>query len=260
MSKLYQVQQDFQSYLLGQCDAQSMLPHIAERPGLSVDDRLGIYYNAYRIRLCEALSEAYEKTHIYLGDELFEKAALAYIDAHPSETRNMRWFGQQFAGFLRHWLNEFPAVAELAEFEWTLNLAFDAQDENILNLSDIAKISEAEWNAITFRCVASHYFLHFHWNSVAIWVALNQEETPPAPTSSDAPQIWLIWRNQLQPNFRSVKNEEFQALTGMQEGKSFSQVCATAAENNPAAITQIAAWLQTWIGEALLTNLEIEAF
>lgn len=254
MSSLRTVQKDFQSYILGQCDAQSMQSHIAERPGLGVDERLRIYYNAYRIRLSEALSDTYEKTHIYLGDAMFESACLAYIDTHPSQTRNMRWFGAQFAPFLSTWLPDYPVIAELAEFEWTLNLAFDAPDQPPLSFADLGKIAETEWNTIRFQCVASHYFLHFHWNAAAIWIALNQASTPPAPENIETPQTWLIWRNHLQPNFRSMSNTEYQALSGMQNGASFSEVCATAAENNPEAVEQIAGWLQSWIGEALLAN------
>lgn len=256
MSTLQLVQQDFQGYVLGQRSAADMQKHVAERPGLSIDDRLSIYYNAYRIRLSEALSDAYEKTHIYLGDALFENVCRAYIDAHPSQTRNMRWFGAQFAPFLKTCLPDYPVVAELAEFEWTLNLAFDAADEPPLSFADLGQISEQQWNTVRFQCVASHHFLHFHWNAVAIWLALNKEESPPEAEREQVAQTWLIWRNQLQPNFRSIAATEYEALSGMQAGQSFSEVCATAAANNPEAIEQIAGWLQSWIGEAVLAGFK----
>src|SRR3954470_15703051 len=63
--------------------------------------RLGIYHDAYRLRLVEVLGKDYPVLRKYLGDESFDGAALAYLTAHPSTFRNVRWFGRRFAEFLR---------------------------------------------------------------------------------------------------------------------------------------------------------------
>ena len=70
----------------------------------SASRRLAIYYDAYRLRLLEALDSNYPILHSWMGDDEFEKLGLAYLDAHPSTHFSIRYFG--------HRLSEFPASAE----------------------------------------------------------------------------------------------------------------------------------------------------
>jgi hypothetical protein len=249
---LDQLQQDFQDFILDPNGTNGVALHIAERPGLATSERLSIYHNGYRIRLREALSEAYEKTHSYLGDDLFYDACNGYIEKHPSHQRSLRWYGDRFASFLGEQLRDFPAVAELAAFEWALGLAFDAADQPVLTLEQCRQFSAADWATISFDCQASVQFSQLRWNSVAIWLGLNEEQTPPAMEACESSVPWLIWRKNQQAHFRSLSVEEHQALLGLQAGSSFAEVCAIAATSNPDATTQIAGWLQTWINEEVL--------
>jgi len=54
------------------------------RPPLSVADRLGIYRNAYRVRLIEALDDTYPVLHALLGDEVFIALSWEFVADHPS--------------------------------------------------------------------------------------------------------------------------------------------------------------------------------
>lgn len=254
MTSLDTIQQDFQNFVLGQLDETGMLPHIAATSGLATRARLSIYYDAYRIRLREALSEAFDKTHRYLGDDLFYELCAAYIEQHPSQKRNLRWYGAQFSDFLAQQLKDYLVVSELAAFEWALSLAFDAEDQVILTLADLATLDEAAWGTIGFHCQASVHFLDTYWNSVPIWLALNEEQTPPVAMKGDVSVSWLIWRKQLQPHFRSLSGAEHQALLGLCAGHSFSDVCTVAATNNPDVTEQIAGWLHTWVTEEVFSR------
>jgi Putative DNA-binding domain len=256
------LQQMFQDFILGQHDEAAILPHIAQRTGLSCAERLSIYSNAYRIRLHDALSEAYDKTHRYLGDELFDAAANGYVEQNPSQWSNLRWYGASFPAFLQHYLPEHPVVAELAAFEWALSLAFDAEDQAILPLSALAQVQEHEWESIGFECHASVRFLPLHSNCVAIWLALadtndtNEAEqpgtAPPDPDWKELAQPWLIWRKNLQPHFRCLSQAENMALCKLQTGQSFAEVCAMVAANEPESAAQIGHWLQTWLTDEVL--------
>src|SRR5512137_2036004 len=103
------------------------------------DTRLGIYRNAYRLRLAEVLRTDYEVLHAYLGDELFDALAREYIAAHPSTFRNVRWFGGKLAECLRSAprFAEHPELADLAQFEWSLGQAFDAPDEDAIGFEAV---------------------------------------------------------------------------------------------------------------------------
>jgi hypothetical protein len=245
------VQQQFQRFLLDQCDHAEMASHVAVRPGLPIQERLAIYHNAYRWRLRDALSDTFEQTHNYLGDKFFDEAVGDYITASPSTTRNLRWYGATLPAFLAQAtvLADYPEAAELAAFEWALGLAFDADDQSVLTLADLAHIAPESWDSIGFDCHASVNFLLVHSNCDAIWMALKADEDPPEATWNPQPQAWLVWRKDQTSYFRLISHDEYLALAALQRGHSFAQVCNDAA---PEADELIGTWLQTWIADGVL--------
>lgn len=252
------IQADFQDYILAPgTETPAIASAIAEQFGLKANDRLAIYHNAYRARLSEALSEAYEKTHSYLGDDLFAQMCDDYIEQTPSRSSNLRWYGDAFPAYLAQALGEHPCVAELALFEWTLGRAFDAEDAVLLTADELRRPTPAQWEQISFTLHPSVQLLRLQWNVIPIWLALDQEQTPPDAIVTAESASWLIWRKQLQPHFRSLDRFEAIALFGLQQGQSFSSVCEQAAESaGEQDITlKIATWLQTWLGDAVLTRI-----
>ncbi|MBJ7309734.1 putative DNA-binding domain-containing protein [Rugamonas sp. CCM 8940] len=269
MSSLAALQADFQQYVLDdvaaagrpQLDgdgtgaaASQVRPAIAgavrEQFGLDAMARLAIYHNAYRARLREALGEAYDKTWSYLGDELFAELADAYLQAHPSSFRNLRWYGAGFAGHLALALPEHPCVAELARLEWALGLAFDAADTPAVGAADVAGLAPQEWADITFQLHPSACLLTMEWNTVALWRALGAAEEPPEAVAAATPQDWLVWRHAQQPHFRSLDAGEALALRRIGRGDSFGAVCAAAGAAQTAAL---AGQLRHWLAQEVLS-------
>jgi hypothetical protein len=260
---LQETQSAFQAYVLG-AHHEKEIKHaitelIADQFGLSAERRLAIYYDAYRIRLCEALSEAFDKTHAYVGEEVFAELSIGYIEKHPSHFRNLRWFGDAFPAFVAQALPDHPVVAELAGFEWALGVAFDAADAPALPAEEVERLGADDWEHIGFLLQPSQQLLSMHWNVPAIWLALgadSQEEVPPDAVFSEAACTWLIWRRNLQAHFRSLDSCEASALRGLAQGLSFSRVCADAAYLSDEDVTpQIAGWLHGWLSESILTGV-----
>lgn len=262
---LNQLQRQFQDYLLspaqdgGAHTANCIRSVIADQFGLPANERLTIYHNAYRVRLRQALEEAFGKTHLYLGDDLFAQMCDSYIQVQPSAFRNLRWYGNQFPRFLAQNMEAHPAVAELAAFEWALGWAFDADDATTLCADDVRHLAPEQWGNIGFTLHPSVQIAGMHSNAVAIWLALENEQTPPDAISTAGTSHWLVWRKQLQPRFRSMTRFETCALQALQSGQSFSTVCAAAGESaEEQEITlQIAGWLQTWLNEAVLMGYKL---
>src|SRR5229473_8390591 len=127
-TRLRQLQRELQSHLLG--EPSSIADAIADAPPLSVADRLGIYRNAYRIRLIEALDDTYPVLHAVLGDEVFVALGEKFVAAHPSVHRSIRWYGGELSEFLKQCrpYAEQPILSEFALLEWTLAEVFDAAD------------------------------------------------------------------------------------------------------------------------------------
>jgi hypothetical protein len=259
---LHRLQADFQNYVLGaDTERPEILCDIAAHYGLKADDRLAIYYNAYRARLHDALSSSFDKTHAYVGDELFAELCAAYAQIHPSHFRNMRWYGDCFAEFVKQALPDHPVVSELAAFEWALGLSFDAADAPVLTTEALAAIGADAWESIGFHLQPSLQILQLQWNATEIWLALEHGETPPEAVFANEPVHWLVWRKDLQPHFRSLGEHETRALCGLQQGLSFAEICSVAANDTDQedASMQVAGWLQIWVNEAVLAGVNYSA-
>ncbi|MEO5702364.1 MAG: DNA-binding domain-containing protein [Gammaproteobacteria bacterium] len=259
MSHLVQIQKGFQDYLLAPSAVPGMDQHIVGTVQTSAQLRLDIYADAYRLRLEEALGNDFEALHSLLGDEQFYKLCLKYIDAHPSQHFSLRYFGQHMSAFLR--LNEpystQPMLAELAEFEWALIDAFDAQDSAVVSIEDMGMLAPEAWPEMRFDMHDSVRRLEFAWNVQSLWSALKEETTPEPPKKNEVPQSWLIWRSDLVPYFRALTAPEAWALDAACGGMKFSLLCeglCVWVEEDQAAATA-AGFLYRWVSDGLIKQV-----
>src|ERR1700680_816161 len=125
-TRLRQLQRDPQDHLLG--EPSSIADAVVDAPPLPTLARLGIYRNAYRVRLIDALGDTYTVLHALLRHEVFVALGEEFVGAHPSVHRSIRWYGGELAEFLGQYppYAEQPILAELALLEWTLAEGFDA--------------------------------------------------------------------------------------------------------------------------------------
>jgi hypothetical protein len=222
---LRELQQDLQRHLLG--EASTVTAAIVDAPPLPAAERLAIYRNAYQVRLIDALHDTHPILHGLLGDEAWLALGEAYVAAHPSGFRSIRWYGGELADFLVHcppFCDE-PILAEVALLEWTLAEVFDAQDAEALQRPALAAVDPAAWGSLTFKFHPSLRRLEFSWNTAAVWKAMSADETPPRPEVAAAPVPWLLWRQNLQNYFRSMSGAESAALDAALRGRTFGEIC-----------------------------------
>ena len=218
------LQLQFQQHLLGRGDAAELLVGTPARRRLG----LGIYANAYRLRLLDTLSDAYQKTEAVMGEAAFEAAAFGYITTHPPTTRSLRWYGGQFSTWLANQYPEAPALAEMARLDWALRTAFDGPDSPVLDATALGAIEPGAWATLRLVLVPTTEWLTFSHNTVAVWQALDDDESPPPLAASPIEVDWLVWRKGLQPHFRSLHRVEAALLRAIQEGGSFARACTIA--------------------------------
>lgn len=250
---LADVQRDLHDYLLDAGDA--VVPRIRSGGRIAVAQRLGIYHNAYRVRLADTLRDTYEKTWAYLGDARFELCALAYIDAHPPRHRSLRDYGAHFPDWLAA---QFPGdldIAELARMDWQLRQAFDGPDAVPLGLDALGTIAPERWETLGFAGVPTLALLPLTFNTPAIWAALDRDESPPAAQTLREPAGLCVWRRAWQPHFRTLDAAEYRALQQVQLERRFASVCQTLADSCDDAQTRIARYLQTWLNDGLIARV-----
>jgi hypothetical protein len=225
-ASLRALQQDLQRHLLGEDGAVASA--IVDAPPLRAADRLAIYHNAYRVRLIEALDDTYPKLHAALGDEMFCALGEAFVAAHPSVYRSIRWYGRELAGYLAGEppFAEQPILAELARLEWMLAEVFDSRDAEPVDRSALSAIEPSGWGAIRLELHPSVRRLDLEWNAVPVWQALSREESPPDPEHGGHAVPWLLWRQNLGNYFRSMTADEAAALESARRGDTFAGICA----------------------------------
>jgi hypothetical protein len=261
MNTLDALQNHFQCYILGADPT-----FIREIAGADDDyrrTRLGIYYNAYRLRLIAALETDYEVLKAFVGDSRFKELALAYVQAHPSQFRNLRWYGDTMAGFLRNdaRFSAEPLLSELAEFEWAQGLAFDAPDTPLVSFDDLASVPPDEWADIRFIQHPSLHLIKPNWNVVAIWHAHTDGKTLPAAVSGEQAYFIAVWRKDYKSFFRTLEHDESLLWQALANGTGFGDACAELASatgiNEEEAPLRAAQLLRNWVDEGWIQSYEI---
>jgi hypothetical protein len=257
VTTLRQLQQELQCHLLG--EGSAIAEAIVDAPPLAIDERLGIYRDAYRVRLIEALDDTYPVLHALLGDEVFTALGEEFVAAHPSVHRSIRWYGRELAEFLgqRPPYAEQPILAELALLEWTLSEVFDAADAPPKPRSAFSAIDAAAWSELRFEFHPSLRRLHFLWNSAAVWQAMSRQETPPEPARAEESVPWLLWRQNLQNYFRSMPADEAVALDSALRGHTFGETCEALADCLPADEIPLraAGLLGVWADSGIIVDI-----
>jgi hypothetical protein len=258
---LRELQQDMQRHLLGEKSEVTLA--IVDAPPLPAAERLAIYRNAYRVRLIDALHDTYPVLHGLLGDEAWLELGEAYVAAHPSVFRSIRWYGRELAAFMAGCppYDGAAILSEVALLEWTLAEVFDAQDGEAVTRAALAAVAPLSWGSLTFEFHPSLRRLEFRWNTAAVWKAMNRDETPPAPELGIAPVAWLLWRQNLQNYFRSMSAVESAALDSALRRRNFGEICGSLSALLPEAEIPAAAagLLGTWADSGILVGVAAAA-
>lgn len=252
MFELNKLQHEFMQHLL---DKDSVIAeNVTQQGQVPVSTRLGIYGNAYKVRLKGSIENDHEMLGIYLGDELFDLLAAGYIASKPSHYTSLRDFCQHLPEYLRTTepFSDNPIIAEIANFERLLLIAFDAGNANRATIENLTSIPQEQWPELKLRFHPSLQIYSTLWNSVPSWQALKAEKSPPQQEELNAQ--WLIWRNRDRiTEFRSLANDEHAMLNGFLQGSSFAEVCELLLEYHleeevaTSAIQHLTSWIQIGI-------------
>jgi hypothetical protein len=281
--KLSELQTAFQAAVLtGDAEDAAILDLVA--PSLNADRAtlMGVYVNAYRLRLAEFLDEDYPALRVLLGDDEFEALVEAYIDANPSRLRNARWYSTRLPDFMQeseNWGANALAIG-LALFERALTDAYDAADAPAQGLETLAEFSPQDWPRLGFTFHPSLRLLEVAAGTLDAYTAADageEGETPPPleddgafeqqpsdATGSEAresvasqptpPEPVAVWRSELDPAYRLLDADEFLALNEAMAGHSFGDICQLVAFQNEGqpATERLAQFLVTWFSEGLV--------
>ncbi len=257
MNALSTLQNNFQNCLLQQ---QYEWDEVISTHKVPASVRLGIYIDAYRARLTEALITHYPVLQLWLGEGIFRLLAEDYIKTHASGFRSIRWFGHQLAAFLRS-LKAENYIIEMAEFEWVLTEVFDGKDSPIISVEAMAAIPPNDWAKLQFELHPAARRLNLHWNVVAIWQAFSHEKALPEITCRETATPWLLWRQDLINQFRSLSAAEAWMIDAILGHADFAEICEGLCTwfNEAEVGNNVAAILKNFIQAGLISEAHVPA-
>ena len=258
MSHLRDLQLRFQDYLID--GSQAIEADIVSTATALAEHRLATYYNAYRIRLIDALAIDYSALENHLGRETFEQLCLDYLLHYPSQYPSVRWFGQHLPAYLAEACNREDAelVRELARYEWAQVCIFDAANSaNRVQLEDMAQFPPETWPDLQFDFKPAVQWLDLYWNVPQLKAAVDNSEAQPELQRSDIPLRWLLWRREFKMHWRSLDVHEAWAIEQAANGANFAEICEGLLEWVDAEQVALVAagFLKQWIGDQLLARL-----
>ena len=190
MPTLRDVQQAFGAALIS--DDAAAVEFVID-DGIAAENRLNIYRNTGLGNLVGALRISYPAVRKLVGDEFFEGACRAFIDAHPPRSAYLNEYGTGFADFLA----EFPPadsiayLADVARVEWAVTAALHADDAASLDVTTLAGLPEdADPVFVTHPSVS---LVTGDSPADAIWRAvIEDDETGLATIQLDQGPVFLV--------------------------------------------------------------------
>jgi len=260
---LAQRQKQLLAYLQGHTakGQDDICKHIVQQGKVATAQRLGIYQNAYKVRLKETIDTDHQILGRYLGDDLYEQMMNAFIKQCPSQHFSLRHFADPLPDFLNGQapFNDHPQIAELARFERLLLVAFDARDAKRTPLDTLTQLASDKWPNIKLRFHPSVQLFVSPWNVVHMWQQLKQDQAPPEPVQEK--NTWLVWRNHERlTEFRPIDHIAVTMLEMFQRGKNFADVCQALLEYlpeqevSPSALNILLNWFELGLIQSIKSN------
>jgi len=230
---------------------------LCQQGKITPEQRLSIYQNAYRSRLCSVIDSDFPHLGKLIGDDLYHPLCQAYITAFPSQSPSLNSFCAQLPAFIRRYapLKGHTIVTELCDFEWQLRTSFDAKDSECLASDYLQSIPSDQWPSLSFKFTHGFALKYYSMNTVEVWKALSKDKQPEI-TKMEVPQAWVIWRQGLITQYISVSVDEACLLEAAQEGKNFENLCEILLEWWPEERVPERAFhlLQHWLQLGLLSQ------
>jgi hypothetical protein len=251
MTDLRTIQKSLHHFLQGKpSDVES---YVVGKTTDEVKRRLGIYQEAYQLRLEQNVCKQYPVLAAWLGVEKFHTFAGAYDQMFPPRDYAIRHYSKDVPAYFQAKGDSF--LYELAMFEWAMNVALDeSPDAILLTIQDFQKITPDALLSVTFHFNPALQALRLHYDIARFWLAAKKAmpRTEPDYVADDAFHVY-IWRKENLPYFRTVPTLEAELIAAAKQKKNFADLCALAAISlDDKAVDFVAQTILRWLKDGWL--------
>ncbi len=195
--QLHKLQSQFGAQLFG--DQQTDVENLIESHGFGPSQRINIYRNNINSTLTESLANIYPVTCIMVGSDFFKMMAQKYCRTHPSQTGDLRDYGEHLPAFMRNMpkLKDFPYLPDLAEIDWSCHLAYHAHSTPTLSVSSLGHYSTEEHENLRFTLHPAIHTIESEYPVFDIWeYATSDDQNQTTPDIKPRRQQVLVHREE----------------------------------------------------------------
>jgi len=159
--------------------------------GLDPAARIGTYRNHFFATLGGLLQGTFPVVCRLVDEQFFAYAAYEYVRQHPPRSRCLVEYGADFADFLADFApcKSLPYLADVARFEWALNIAASVREAAPLPPQALAEIPTSEAGYLVLRLQPSLSYVNSPWPIDAIWQANKKSEVPSVDLASGGARL-----------------------------------------------------------------------
>jgi hypothetical protein len=233
MSMLLELQMRLRRAVLGGDTAEIVAA--IQGDGLDPAARVGIYRHHAFATLGNALQGTFPVVCRLVDKRFFAYAAHEYLREHPPHSRCLVEYGADFADFLARFTpcENLPYLADVARFEWALNIAATVEEETPLQAEALAAVPAQQAAYVALRLQPSLSYFASPWPIDVIWQANKEDEVPPIDLRSGGASLEIrrsgdavIWQR-LDPG-------TFAFRTALADGLVLAAAMAAATLRDPA--------------------------
>lgn len=224
-------------------------------------ERLDVYARMYPLRMRDALATDYPVLKASLAPEAWSSLVDAYVQTHPSVHPNLNQLGRQLPRYIRslHGLGNLPFLADLAELELAMTLAFDAEDSLPLDARALATLQPREWSGAVFIPAPAFQLRAFAYPVNAYLQAVKEGARPLLPDA--APTFTAIYRKSWSVWRKHLSEDEYRMLQllvqGRPAGKALKKLQRDRGLGPEELAASVRAWFQDWIEEGFFSRVEL---
>ena len=221
--------------------------------GLDPAARVRIYRNHAFATLGAVLERTFPVVCRLVDKRFFAYAAHEYLREHPPHSRCLVEYGAEFADFLAglEACNDLPYLADVARFEWALNVAATVREACPLKIEALAGIAPESASLLKISLQPSVSYFASEWPIDAIWLANQRKEVRPVDLTSGGTTV-EIRRADEGFSWQRLPPGVFAFRRALAEGFALGTAAATAAAD-PAF--DLAAALDHLFAEGLVVGL-----
>ena len=251
MPTLVELQMQLRHAVLGGDTAQIVAA--VRGDGLDPAARIGIYRNHAFATLGSALQGTFPVVCRVVDKGFFAYAAHEYLREHPPHSRCLVEYGADFADFLANFepCKTLPYLADIARFEWALNIAASMREAAPLALQALAEVPTNKAANLTIHLQPSLSYIVSPWPIDTIWQANQGNEVPSVDLARGSARL-EIRRTGDAVAWLRLDSASFAFRTALADGLVLAAAMRAATEQDPAF--DFAAAIQQIFAEGLAVS------